>query len=261
MAYRYTNTDKWNDAWFSKLKKLQKLLFLYICDNCDIAGFIEINEKRWKSDLEFSESELKGAIEGLSRGLIYSNTNDCIFIRNFLKHQKNLPLNEKNNAHLGIIKRLESYLYKFNYNDINEFILAPSEPLVRGYGNGKGNGAEITLNWRSDFEIYKKELNTALIEMLNDKQWFSEKEKFNPNLDIKLTLEKCYSEFWGLETGWKHKKKSKSNEIDWRATMVNAISQKQNKVYKQTNLFNNGNDRRNISELDHKTATRLADMP
>ena len=112
--------------------------------------------------------------------------------------------------------------------------------------------------WRDDFDIYKKELNTALIEMLNDKQWMLEREKFNPNVDIKLTLEKCYAEFWGVEKGWVHKKKSATNELDWKATMINAI--KKNKVYKQYNNSNNGNDRRSISELDHKTATKLADM-
>ena len=43
MAYRFTDTNKWHDAWFSSLKPLEKLLFNYLCDNCDIAGFIEIN--------------------------------------------------------------------------------------------------------------------------------------------------------------------------------------------------------------------------
>ena len=51
MAYRYTNTDKWSDCWFSKLKPIEKLLFNYLTDNCDIAGFIELNQKRWASDI------------------------------------------------------------------------------------------------------------------------------------------------------------------------------------------------------------------
>ena len=36
-------SDKW-DNW--NLKQIEMLLFMYLCDNCDIAGFAEINTKR-----------------------------------------------------------------------------------------------------------------------------------------------------------------------------------------------------------------------
>ena len=140
MAYRFSNTDKWCDAWFSELKPTEKLLFLYLCDNCDIAGFIELTPKKWAFDIGLNQSDILGALKGLSRGLIYSNSNDCVFLRNFLKHQKNLPLNEKNNAHNGIIKRFECYKLKFNIENIESFINQEVKPLSRGYGNGNGNG-------------------------------------------------------------------------------------------------------------------------
>lgn len=234
MAYRYTNTDKWNDSWFCSLSKFQKLLFLYICDNCDIAGFIEINEKRWKSDLEFTDKEFTRALEGLTRGLIYSKSNDCIYVRNFLKHQKNLPLNEKNNAHSGIIKRFDIYKNKFDIDNIEEFINQEFKPLTRGYGNGKGkedDKKEDIKNWRNDFETYKIELNVAVNTLLSDSSWIKEREKFLPNLDIKLSLEKAYKDFWGTEAGWHHKKKSKSQDLNWKKTLNSAIEL--NKVYKQ----------------------------
>jgi len=50
--------------------------------------------------------------------MIYSKTNDCVFIRTFLKHQKNIPLNEKNPAHIGILKRFDIYQYKFEIQDV-----------------------------------------------------------------------------------------------------------------------------------------------
>ena len=65
MSYRYTNTDKWSDVWFSGLKQIEMLLFIYLCDNCDIAGFAEINYKRWSSDLGASISTIEGACKGL----------------------------------------------------------------------------------------------------------------------------------------------------------------------------------------------------
>ena len=109
MAYRFTNTDKWSDAWFSELKPNEKLLFNYLCDNCDIAGFIELTPKKYAYDIGTDLKTIKGALEGLQRGLTYSENSDCLYINNFLKHQKNIPLNENNKAHVGIIKRFNIY--------------------------------------------------------------------------------------------------------------------------------------------------------
>ena len=103
MAYRFTNTDKWSDSWFYSLNNFEKLLFMYLCDNCDIAGFVEINILKWSSDFRVKEAEIKGALKGLERGLKYSLDGRLIFIRNFIKHQKNQELNKNNKAHLGIL--------------------------------------------------------------------------------------------------------------------------------------------------------------
>ena len=142
MAYRFTDTNKWGDSWFYKLKNLEKLLFIYLCDNCDVAGIIEVNERKWAFDLNAKETEILAAIKGLSRGLIFSKDGDIIYLRNFLKHQKNLPLNPENKAHLGIIKRLEANLNKFDYQSINDYLQAPAKPLERGIGIGIGIGLE-----------------------------------------------------------------------------------------------------------------------
>lgn len=143
MAYRYTNTDKWGDAWFANLKPAEKLLFNYLCDNCDIAGFIELNIKRWASDIGYDKNITEGALKGLQRGLLFSTNNDCIFIKNFLKHQKNYPLNPENMAHKGIIKRFELYAVKFEIENINQFIEGASKVLQSPYGNGSGTGNDI----------------------------------------------------------------------------------------------------------------------
>jgi hypothetical protein len=144
MAYRFTNTEKWEDSWFSSLKQIEMLLFIYLCDNCDIAGFAEVNLKRWASDLNSNPDTIEGALKGLQRGIITSKEGDAIYLRNFLKHQKNLPLNPNNKAHIGIMRRFELYRNKFDIEDINTFIespiVAPLKGLERGTGNGIGNG-------------------------------------------------------------------------------------------------------------------------
>lgn len=138
MAYRFTDTEKWSDNWFSELSQIQMLLFIYLCDNCDIAGFIEVNYKRWASDLNSSKETIEAALVGLQRGLIFNENNDCIYIRNFLKHQKNYPLNEKNKAHLGILRRFEKYSQVFDIKSIDEFLKGASKGLQSPTGNGNG---------------------------------------------------------------------------------------------------------------------------
>lgn len=234
MAYRYSNTDKWNDCWFSKLKPLEKLLFNYLCDNCDIAGFIELNQKKWGSDIGVSTKQIEGALKGLGRGLIYSETNDCIFIKNFLKHQKNLPLNEKNKAHLGILKRFNLYSYKFKINgNINEFIEGASKGLPSPTGIGIGNDSNIdtVITWRESFEIYLKECKEGYGKFMENPELIKKEERLNPGINIKLTIEKGYQRFWGTEEGWKNKKAKKIKEISWERTISNSIDQKFNKVY------------------------------
>jgi hypothetical protein len=244
MAYRFTNTEKWSDVWFTGLKRLEKLLFLYLVDNCDIAGFIELNYKRWQSDLDASQLEIEGALKGLGRGLIFANTNDCIFIKNFLKHQKNLPLNPENKSHQGILKRFDLYLQKFNNQSYIELIEGALKGLGSPTGIGIGNGIVFIPEkiqkidtWRTSFEIYKSELNTVYNKLINDTKFISSQERLNPNIDIRLSIEKSVTNYWGVEVGWKNKKATKTKNVDWMATLVNSISQPMNKVWKQKTLF------------------------
>lgn len=237
MAYRFTDTNKWHDSWFVGLTPDAKLLFNFLCDNCDIAGFIEIIPTSWIATTGLTKPRIEGALKGLQRGLIFSLTGDCVFIRNFLKHQKNLPLNpEKNMAHRGIVRRFELYMPKFDLHTVEDFFTASSKPIQ--WGNDIGNGTSTTTNtnengenWRNDFEIYISELREVYHKLLSDKKWMDERKKYHPNLNIELSLEKSCVEFWATEAGWIHKKKSKTNIIDWNRTLTNALDIKKNQVY------------------------------
>ena len=96
--------------------------------------------------------------------------------------------------------------------------------------------------WKEDFNAYLKNLNSSLKILLSDKDWFAEREKFHPNLDIKKTLEKSYLDYWSLDAGWKNKIKSKTKAIDWKATFNNALTQKMNQVYKTKEYGKDTND-------------------
>ena len=101
--------------------------------------------------------------------------------------------------------------------------------------NVNNDQEENNNTWRSNFEIYKSECEKVYKELLIDANFIAEQEKFHPGVDIVLTLEKSFVTFWGTEAGWKHKKKSRSNELNWRRTFTTAIDM--NKVYKPKNNF------------------------
>jgi len=81
----------------------------------------------------------------------------------------------------------------------------------------------VNSNWKSSFEIYLNELNEVYNELITDQNFIQEQERFNPGVDISLSLEKAKANFWGKEAGWKHKKKSRTKTIDWKQTFINAI--------------------------------------
>lgn len=42
---RFTETGKWEDPWFGELPPMAKLLWYFLCDNCDHAGVWEVNAR------------------------------------------------------------------------------------------------------------------------------------------------------------------------------------------------------------------------
>jgi len=139
MSNRFTNTNKWKDSWFIDLSLKSKILFIFLCDNCDIAGFYERSNKLMKFYLDMSLEEIDKSTKEISKSVVFKNNK--YFIKNFIFHQKNIPLNPNNNCHKSIINILSHNKEDFSeyYSNYFRGSLAPSKPLVRGPGNSKGN--------------------------------------------------------------------------------------------------------------------------
>ena len=135
MAYRFTDTGKWRDKWFRRLSPSEKVLWMYLCDVCDIAGFVEVDTELFAFDTGMDESTIEGALKGLERGLVVHN--GVLWIRNFLRHQKNLPLNESNRCHKGILSVISEH--PDFVSDIEQHIGA-SKGLTSPTGIGIGIG-------------------------------------------------------------------------------------------------------------------------
>lgn len=146
--------------------------------------------------------------------------------------------------------KLKDSLYEKTNNEIFEIIKdkeiteAMLEALLKHIANAnanananeedllfnKGGMGEKPKTWKEDFEVYKQGLDAVYNSLINNKAFIKQREEFLPNVDIVLSLKKAYTDFWGTEKGWRYKKKQRTKDIDWTATLTNAIEL--NKVYK-----------------------------
>jgi len=120
---------------------------------------------------------------------------------------------------------------------------------------GEGMGEETPKSWREDFQVYKQELDQVYYSLLNDQEFILQQQEFYPKVDIQLSLKKAYTNFWGKEAGWKHKKKEKSKTIDWKATLTNSINF--NKVYKADQPTQKGTSIEDMQQILLNTKNRL----
>ena len=146
---RFYETDRWKAPSFRRLTAPQKLIMFYLEGNCNNAGFIEWDKETCSFFTRMEEKHIETAFEGLARGLEGANPlvvlpekdaskTAWIFLPEFLKEQKNFPLNPVNNAHKQIITIMESMIHLFP-KAISSF-LAPNQGLISPLGKGKGKG-------------------------------------------------------------------------------------------------------------------------
>jgi hypothetical protein len=185
---RFTAPEKWNDEWFSNLKPIEKLVFLYLVDKCDNAGFFEINKRIDSFLIGLSEDEFLATLRSLKKTYIASVDGRKIWLKNFLFYQKNLPLNPGNNAHKQIISFISSNIkifdYDFNYLGANEGLFSP-------IGKGKVKvEVKVKVEEGENFDFL---WTNVVTNFKNDFRW---KEKFCRDKNIKISeLENKMNEF------------------------------------------------------------------
>jgi len=138
---RFTETLKWDDPWFRELHGSHKLVFLYILDRCNNAGFWEVDLSALAFHTKLESKHFEGAFKALERGL--QGASGWVWVRNFLRHQKNDDLNPANPAHRQIIALLREQSERFPDSQ-SLFSKGASKglpsPIGKGKGKGKGKG-------------------------------------------------------------------------------------------------------------------------
>ena len=105
MAKRFTATDKWQDSWFRRLPMPSKLFWVFILDQCDLAGF-------WKSDYELASfcigTDIDSRILADFEGRIEIVDSDKLWVVRFVEYQYG-ELKESANPHKPVIKLLAKH--------------------------------------------------------------------------------------------------------------------------------------------------------
>ena len=128
---RYTITQKWNSPPFRNLTYKEKCVYFYLWDNCDWAGFYEIDHSTIEHYTKIPSNEIKSILENLSENEI-TISNKWLFILDFIEYQGNGNLSPNNNAHKAIISSLSKNMIHFKECLRTQNNLAPYEGLVRG---------------------------------------------------------------------------------------------------------------------------------
>jgi hypothetical protein len=67
--------------------------------------------------------------------------------------------------------------------------------------------------------------------LCDDSVWLKQREDYHPGLDVIKSIQKAMDDYWYTEAGWKNKKKRKTENIDLKATLNHALSQRCNQVW------------------------------
>lgn len=129
MAKRYTDPDKWKDAWFRKLGGKYQLLWLYMLDNCSPAGLweMDLDDFKFRTNFEITKQEV---LEIFSDRLVHAR-GDLYFIPKFIKYQQPNFYQPSNNAHKSILEQLK---YKGLENYLRDFYNLDGTPSGGSHG-------------------------------------------------------------------------------------------------------------------------------
>ncbi len=174
MAKRFTDTDKWKKPFLKGLPAAYKLLWFYICDDCDHAGI-------WQVDIEVAclrigeDVTVEEAIKVLGDKIKVISNGEKWFIPSFIEFQYPSGLNPSNNGHAGVIKLLN----KYGLNGQIKPLMSPSQGAqVKDTGIGKRISKRGKGSGENQLSIQEPDTTAAL------KSEYTELQKSFPEKDI-----------------------------------------------------------------------------
>lgn len=125
--------------------------------------------------------------------------------------------------------------YKRMFDEAIAFVNAYKEAFSEEQVDKKPKKEVAPEAWKEAFGVYLELVEEAKAKLLTDADTKAAKEKYYPNIDYAMTLDKMVNEFWGTPEGWKYKKShtKKTAKIDMVATLKKGFDLSHNRVYKR----------------------------
>lgn len=152
MAKRFTDTEKWKKSFLRGLNGAYKLLWLYILDDCDMAGI-------WHVDMEVARIKTGEQVDGATALRVFADRVVPLddgkkwFVRDFIFFQYG-ELKETNRMHLSVINILKKHNIDFSQGASEA--LPGTQGIRQGQGNGQGQGiggvGDFESNWKAAFD-------------------------------------------------------------------------------------------------------------
>jgi len=208
MAKRFTDTDKWKKPFIRGLQGAYKLLWLYICDDCDHAGI-------WQVDFDVAQIrigekiDIQDAIKSFGDKIVIFDNGNKWFIPSFIEFQYPSGLNPENRAHNSIIVLLEKYLL------LNK---EQNKPL----GSTSKGAMDMDKDMVKDMDKVKEENSKEKKPKLEEFLSFCKDDMLKNNMNYESYEYSLTSKFTSWqENGWKdgNNKPIKS----WKAKIRNTI--------------------------------------
>jgi len=129
MAKRFTDSNKWDDPFFTGLPNDLKLVWLYMLDKCDYAGIFKVNFDLMKYQCNCKRSPEE--IYNIFRDRIIPVNGEKWFIKKFIKFQYPSGLESKKPVIIGVNRILEQYGLLDMVDDIyNDCVIISNDNLI-----------------------------------------------------------------------------------------------------------------------------------
>tara|TARA_R100001230_G_C5656931_1_gene161755 strand:- start:29 stop:748 length:720 start_codon:yes stop_codon:yes gene_type:complete len=183
LAKRYSDSRKWQKAWFRKLSQPEKLFWIFVLDHCDHAGI-------WEVDFEFvqifipniKEQEIR---DKFNKQYIEFDNGKRWFLKDFIEFQYG-ELKETNRVHRSVSQILD----KFN------LLTGRRRPL------DKPKDKDKVKDKRKGKEDQLKELSLQLNELQSLHSNVDVKKEFDKFKDYLLSKGRTYRDYKAAFRNW-----------------------------------------------------------
>ena len=168
---RFTDILKWEKEWFLSLEINDKLVWLYLLDNCDEAGLWNVN---WRLCSMLTGVPLTECPPALKHQLVETNHDKVVYIKDFMDFQYPDFLSKKSSMIVMCIKRL----IKYGVISQEEFDDAQNQSGNQSAGRVQDIDKEIEKVIRVKKDVSLKSIDKEFLDELQGKY-----------LDVDVTLE------------------------------------------------------------------------